>query len=77
MDKIKRAYKSVYNFIKRIVDWALDTFFPNPKPALEGEPYCTTKGMWKKVLFYTVMIVAGIVGYFLLRFLLINVFIKL
>lgn len=74
MDKIKRAYKSVYNFIKRIVDWALDTFFPNPKPALEGEPYCTTKGMWKKVLFYTVMIVAGIAGYFVLRFLLMNVF---
>ncbi len=74
MDKIKRAYNSVYKFIKRIVDWALDTFFPNPEPAPEGEPYCTTKGMWKKVIFYSVMIVAGIVGYFVLRVLLMVVF---
>lgn len=74
MEKVRSLYKKVYNFIKKIVDWALETFFPNPAPAPEGEPYCTSKGMWRKVWFYSGMILAGLIGYFVLRFLLMDVF---
>lgn len=73
MESVLRAFMKIYLFIKKIVDWALDTFFPDAEPAPVGEPYCTIKGMWKKVWFYTLMVIVGLVGYFVLRYILMDV----
>lgn len=73
MGSVLRTFMKIYLFIKKIVDWALDTFFPDAEPAPVGEPYCTIKGMWRKVWFYTLMVVVGLVGYFVLRYILMDV----
>ena len=52
--------------------WLL--IFPDPDPVGEGEAACSVKGMRKKVIFYAGMILAGIVGYFLIHYLSVYVF---
>lgn len=71
IEKIKNT--KIYKFIERIVNWGMNLVFPEPTPVPEGEPYCTGKGMAKKALYYGIMIVAGLLGYLVLHYLLVYV----
>lgn len=64
---MKQRIVNVINKIKKLVNTIIGWVFPDPDPVPEGEACCTYRGMWKKVLFYTGMIVAGLIGYFVIH----------
>ncbi|MCR4612245.1 MAG: Bax inhibitor-1/YccA family protein [Lachnospiraceae bacterium] len=65
---MKKAFYKVLDFIKKIVGKVFALIFPESTPAPEGEPYCTLEGMWRKVFYYSGMILAGLVGYFIIHY---------